>query len=66
MTDRGRKYQTFNKELKTKTEINREYYFKYIRGRMNDNKYEPQFTHIDEDLFWELSIEEVNIYFFGK
>lgn len=32
-SDKGRKYQTFNKELKTKTEINNQYYFKYIKDR---------------------------------
>jgi hypothetical protein len=64
MSDRGRKYQTFDGDKKTKTEINSEYYFNYVRNRVD--KIEPLLPYMDEELFWELSIEEVNIYFFGN
>lgn len=66
MSDRGRKYQTFNGDLKTKSEINNEYYFKYIRGRMFENIEPIGLPYIDEDLFFKLTPEEVKIYFFGN
>lgn len=64
-TDRGRKYKTIDKSLKTKTQINNEYYFNYIRGRMMD-KTEPILPYMDEELFWKLTPDEVKIYFFGS
>lgn len=56
-TDKGRKYQTFNKYNKTKTEINQEYYFKYIKN-MN---YKPEYEFkkiIEEDVFFEMKPNE--------
>lgn len=51
MSDKGRRYQTFNRSNKTKTEINTEYYFKYIKLR--EQKPDWFFKNeIPEDIFF--------------
>jgi hypothetical protein len=48
--ERGRKYKTDERLNKTKTQINKDYYFKnYVNRRM----YKIRFEYVEEDVFFD-------------
>lgn len=62
-SDRGRKYQTFDKSLKTKTEIRAQAWW----GYKNRPEYKDRdLSSISEDMFFKMTSKELSEYFFGE